>query len=75
LGLTKILISGREMNPSLPRDFGKLSLHSTEPRREGKEGGKEGFTMTTTSKGVPILPTLVPQLEYLRLYSPVPMRV
>lgn len=31
--------------------------------------------MGTTSKGVPILPTLVPQLEYLKLYTPIPLRV
>ncbi|CAM6091745.1 unnamed protein product [Calypogeia fissa] len=29
----------------------------------------------THSKGVPILPSLVPQLEYLKLYSPIPLRV
>ncbi|OAE26444.1 hypothetical protein AXG93_815s1050 [Marchantia polymorpha subsp. ruderalis] len=31
--------------------------------------------MGSTSKGVPIMPALVPQLEYLRTYSPVPIRI
>ncbi|KAL2607657.1 hypothetical protein R1flu_026230 [Riccia fluitans] len=31
--------------------------------------------MGTTTKGVPIMPALVPQLEYLRAYCPVPLRI